>query len=96
MCTLLTLFFPQIAIVITDGQQTTTNQFTPLDIASQGIKDKGVKVFALGIGSGVKVEELQNIASSNDDVFTAPGFDELVSVVKPIVEKACPSKTPLP
>nr|XP_058971731.1 uncharacterized protein LOC131798056 isoform X6 [Pocillopora verrucosa] len=83
---------PKIAIVITDGQQTTTNQFTPLDIASQGIKDKGVKVFALGIGSGVKVEELQKIASSSDDVFTAPGFDELVSVVKPIVEKACPKE----
>ena len=25
-------------------------------------------------------------------MFTAPGFDELESVVKPIVEKTCPSK----
>ena len=49
-------------------------------------------MFALGIGSGVDTSQLRQIASSNDNVFTAPGFDELESVVKPIVEKTCPSK----
>lgn len=81
--------------MITDGQQTTTEAYTPLDIASKGIKDRGVEVFALGIGSGVDTDQLRQIASSNDNVFTSPGFDELVSVVKPIVEKSCPSKSPL-
>ena len=63
-----------------------------MDQASKGIKDKGVEVFALGIGSGVDTSQLRQIASSNDNVFTAPGFEELESVVKPIVEKTCPSK----
>ena len=67
-----------------------------MDIASKGMKDKGVEVIALGITDGVNTDQLRQIASSTDSVFTSPGFDELVSVVKPIVEKACPSKAPLP
>ena len=49
-------------------------------------------MFALGIGSGVDTSQLRQIASSNDNVFTSPGFNELESVVKQIVEKTCPSK----
>ena len=82
----------QVAVVITDGEQTTTKAYTPLNIASKRIKDKGVEVFALGVGGGVKVDQLRQIASSNDNVFTSPSFEELLSVVKPIVEKSCPSK----
>ena len=80
--------------MITDGEQTTAKAYTPLDIASQRIKDKGVEVFALGVGGGVNTDQLRQIASSNDNVFTSAGFDELVSVVQPIVEKSCPSKGP--
>ena len=85
-------FSQQVAIVITDGEQTTTQAYTPLDIASKRIKDKGVEVFALGVGSGVKIDQLRLIASSNDNVFTSPSFEELVNVVNSIVEKSCPSK----
>lgn len=85
----------QIAIVITDGEQTTTGGFTPLDEQSKGLKDKGVTVYSLGVGSRVDPEQLRQIASSGDNVFTSAGFEELVSVVKPIVEKSCPS-TPTP
>ena len=78
--------------MITDGEQTTTRAYTPLDIASKRIKDKGVEAFALGVGDGVNVDQLRQIASSNDYVFTSPSFKELVNVLKPIVEKSCPSK----
>ena len=49
-------------------------------------------VYSLGIGSGVASEQLRQIASSNDNVFTSTGFDTLADVVIPIVEKSCPSK----
>ena len=78
--------------MITDGEQTTTKEYTPLDVASKRIKDKGVDVFALGIGSNVNTDQLRQIASSNDKVFQSAGFEELVQVVKPIAEKTCPSK----
>ena len=87
----------QIALVITDGEQTTTGVFTPLDEASKDMKDKGVVVCSLGVGSGVSSETLRQIASSDDNVFTSTGFEELINVVKPIVEKSCPIKpTPTP
>lgn len=83
--------------MITDGQQTETEKFTPLDEASKGLKNKGVTVYSLGIGTGVDTKQLSQIASSDDNVFTSVGFDELVEVVKPIVQKSCPSPpTPAP
>lgn len=91
------LYKQQVAIVITDGEQTETGGFTPLDEASQGLKDKGVVVYSLGVGGGVKPEQLRQIASSDENVFTSAGFDELIDVVKPIVEQSCPIKpTPSP
>ena len=85
--------------MITDGEQTTTGGFTPLDIASQGIKDKGIAVYSLGIGDNVDSDQLKQIASSEDNVFTSDGFDELLDVVQPIVERSCPinpTTTPTP
>ena len=89
----------QIALLITDGEQTTTGGFTPLDKASKDMKDKGVVVYSLGVGSGVNSEQLRQIASSDDNVFMSTGFEELTDVVKPIVEKSCqikPTPTPTP
>ena len=63
-----------------------------MDEASQDLKDKGVVVYSLGVGSGVKYEQLRQIASSDDNVFTSAGFEELIDVVKPIVEQSCPIK----
>ena len=85
----------QIALVITDGEQTTTGVFTPLDEVSKGMKDKGVVVCSLGVGSYVNSEQLRQIASSDDNVFTSTGFEELTDVVKPIVEKFCSTKPTL-
>ena len=81
-----------MAIVITDGEQTTAKNYTPLAKASKGIKGKGVVVYSLGIGSSVNSEQLRQIASSDDNVFTATGFDTLADIVLPIVQRSCPSK----
>ena len=54
-------------------------------------------MYSLGVGSGVNSEQLRQIASSDDNVFTSASFEELIDVVKPIVEKSCPIKpTPSP
>ena len=84
-------FLLQIAIVITDGQQTTDRgPFVPLSEASRGLKDKNVELFALGIGSGVDQGQLREVASSSNNVFTAKGFEGLKPVAKTIVQSACP------
>ena len=56
-------------------------------------------MYSLGIGRNVDSDQLKQIASSEDNVFTSVGFDELLNVVKPIVEKSCPvnpTTTPTP
>ena len=76
--------------MITDGEQTTKKgPYTKLDAASKYLKDKGVLVYALGIGSKVKMEELRLIASNDRTVFAAASFDELAIKVKTIVKRIC-------
>ena len=86
----------QVALVITDGQQTTTKQYTPLDEASRGLKDKGVIVYALGVSKGASLEELNKIASSPDTVVVAPTFKALGNVAATIRKRLCESKRRTP
>ena len=60
--------------MITDGQQSDN---ADLSVASSGLKNKGVTVYAIGVGSNVKESELLNIASSKEHVLTTPSFQEL-------------------
>ena len=86
-------FFLQVAIVITDGKQTTDRgSYTELSVASRGLKNKGAMVFSLGIGRNVDLTQLNDIASSNDNVFTAASFAELAPVAENIVQNSCPGK----
>ena len=83
----------QVAIVITDGKQTTDQgSFTELSVASRGLKDKNVKVFSLGIGRNIDRTQLNDIASSNNNVFTAASFAELAPVAETIVQNSCPGR----
>ena len=83
----------QIALVITDGEQT-TNQgpYTPLSVAFKGIKDKNVEVYSLGIGRTVNRDQLEEIASSKTNVFTTASFSELTFVVQTIFQRLCLGK----
>ena len=60
--------------MITDGEQSDN---ADLSVASSGLKNKGVTVYAIGVGSNVKESELLNIASSKEHVLTTPSFQEL-------------------
>ena len=79
-----------MALVITDGKQTRDRGvYTPLTQAAQGIKQKGVTVYALGVGKGVERSDLQAIASSEETVFTAATFAALGDIVENIRERLC-------
>ena len=86
------MFLFQIAIVITDGKQTKTGVFTSLDVASAGIKNKGVTVYAIGIGNGVDRNELEEIASSPEYVFTSSSFRALQTIAPQIRRGICEGK----
>lgn len=64
--------------MITTGKQTADQGvYTPLDIASSRLQDKGAAVFVLGIGKDVDPSELKQIASGPNNVFTVGSFEDL-------------------
>ena len=81
-----------MAVVITDGKQTKTGQYTRLAVASRGIKRKGVTVFAVGIGSSFDQRELEDIASERFNVFTSVSFKDLQGLSSDITTSLCEGK----
>jgi len=81
-----------LAVVITDGKQTTTGQYTRLSVASQGIKNKGVTVYAVGVGRGADRAELEEIASGSQYVFTSSSFKELQNISLGLTRRLCQGK----
>ena len=79
--------------MITDGKQTTTLPYTRLSVASQGIKDKGVTVYAIGVGSGADRAELEEIASGSEYVFTSSSFSDLQNIAPRITKRFCSGKS---
>ena len=79
-------------VVITDGEQTKSKPYTKLPEASQGVKDKGVAVYAVGVGKGANVAELREIASSQENVFVSASFKELQGLAVEIRKRLCDCK----
>ena len=79
--------------MITDGKQTTTLPYTRLSVASQGIKNKGVTVYAIGVGSGADRAELEQIASRSEYVFTSSSFSDLQNIAPRITKRFCSGKS---
>lgn len=79
----------KIAFLLTDGEQTPSNGAVSLDRAARRIKNEGVRIVAIGVGENVKKEELNSIASSDQDVILADTFDSLLEEVEPLTISVC-------
>ena len=76
--------------MITTGKQTADQGvYLPLDIASSRLQSKGAAVFVLGIGEDVDTSELNEIASSPDNVFRVDSFEDLDERVPTIRRGIC-------
>ena len=75
--------------MITDGKQTKTGQYTRLSVASQGIKNKGVAVYAVGVGSDAGKAELEEIASRAEYVIISSSFKELQNISPGVIRRLC-------
>lgn len=76
---------PKIAILITDGKNTASPDTVPLSIASEPLKQKGVRIFAVGIGKAVALQELLEITGRKEDVFLVNSFSSLLGEVDRLV-----------
>ena len=78
-------------VLLTDGNQTgldlIPNQ-TPLVDAVQPIKDLGVKIIAIGVGS-VDRKQLETLVTDPNDILQTESFEELLTLVKKTVSLSC-------
>lgn len=83
---------------MTDGRQTVGEGFLSSDIlhdAVQPLKDKGIRVISLGIGTGTLLFDLLTLASTDEDVYSAADFKELKNLVTELTERNCPGMVSL-
>ena len=79
----------KIALLITDGRQSAASDAKDLKEASEPLRQAGVRVMALGIGSGVDRDELRLITENDDDVVLANDFEDMLLQVRNLSSKAC-------
>jgi hypothetical protein len=79
----------KVLVVLTDGRQTQDPDAVPLDVASKPLKDMGVKIYAVGVGHKIDLQELRQITEDPADVFTVDSFTALLGESQTIAERAC-------
>ncbi len=81
----------KVLILLTDGAQTNDPDAVAPAKAVARFHEAGIKVIVIGIGSGVKKNELQSIVKSQDNLFLAANFDQLKSedFVRSIIGSTC-------
>ncbi|XP_052822702.1 neurogenic locus notch homolog protein 1 [Octopus bimaculoides] len=79
---------PQIAIVITDGRSSRPKQ---TQRTAQILKDSGIHIYAIGIGSQVPRSELVTIAShpSKEYIYGINSFSDLSKIQAGLASKTC-------
>ena len=78
----------QVVIVITDGKSRDTT--ATLEQAAN-LREQGVVVFSIGVGTNLDMDELKGIAGAKraDTMYTVETFDSLVSLTERIIEATC-------
>ena len=68
---------PKVLILLTDGSQTLDEDAEEPSEISTELRNAGIPIIVIGIGSGVNRTELTNIAGSKENVYAAQDFDIL-------------------
>lgn len=80
----------KIAVVITDGKS--NNGPKTLDEAEK-LRNSGVIIFSVGVGSGVDRTELEGMASKSTYVFDVATFNALESIRERLTKTACEGRS---
>ncbi|XP_013419064.1 collagen alpha-1(XII) chain-like [Lingula anatina] len=85
---------PRIGIVVTDGKSRDSGKTAA---AARRAIDAGIVLFAVGVGAGVDIPELNSIGSTPvcTHVFPLTDFEEMAPFVKEIETKSCQEPAPV-
>ncbi|PFX13743.1 coadhesin-like isoform X2 [Stylophora pistillata] len=82
---------PDVLVLVTDGR--TNKDSVPYDVVLPPLKEKGVKIIAVGVGNNIKHEELKTIAMGFDEnVIQCKDFEKLFDQLQEIIDSSCESK----
>lgn len=73
-------------MVTSSSQERKQGPYSPLSAGAQGLRDRGVSIYVIGIGDKVKVPELMDVTSDYRNVFVADDFSTLPSWGKVVTE----------
>ena len=73
-------------MVTSSSQERKQGPYTPLAAAAQGLRDRGVSIYVIGIGNKVKVPELMDLSSDYRNVLVADDFSTVPSWSKVVTE----------
>lgn len=79
----------RVAIVLTDGRQAQDPDAISLDKAAKPLREEGVYVLAIGVGSGADRNELRLLTENDDDVFMTDSFDGMLGKMSAVSFTAC-------
>lgn len=81
---------PNIGVILTDGR---SNSYSYTASEAANARNAGITIFAIGIGSGIPVGELNEMATDpdSDHVFAVSGFSALSSIQSTFQAQACPA-----
>lgn len=81
----------KVAILLTDGQDSSTAAVT----TAQRMRAAGIRVMALGIGTGVSYANLLPIVNTTDNYFSAANFTQLSdTLANTILNQTCTADVP--
>ena len=79
----------RVAILFTEGHQTRTFDAIPLRYAAEPFRRKRVDIFAVGIGSDVRYDELRSLTDSDQKVMLVKTFEGLSRIAEELSDKIC-------
>ncbi|XP_053383788.1 sushi, von Willebrand factor type A, EGF and pentraxin domain-containing protein 1-like [Mercenaria mercenaria] len=82
---------PWVCVVITDG--ISKNRTATIEEADKAAK-MGISMFAVGIGHKIAIEELEEIASTTNQVMAIKDFSELQYMLQTMMFRICPCPVP--
>ena len=83
---------PRVLILMTDGK---SNVGVSPEIPADRLKASGVNIFVIGVGGGLRINELQEISSRplRDHLYELENFDDYAALVNRMRAVSCDGKT---
>ena len=83
-------------MLVNDAKSHPRQEISSLTTAANKLKQKGISVFAVGIGQDVDQSELSSVASSPDHVFLFDSHDSLFARLDELTSSVCSSHIDVP